>query len=68
MTSKNAKETIKKPQKTAEKIAKKIAALLGNYFYCVGTDLFSRAVARQVFSARRSLTTVFGMGTGGPSS
>ena len=33
---------------------------------CVGIDLFSRAVARKVFSARQSLTSVFGMGTGGP--
>ena len=30
--------------------------------------LSSRAVARQVLSARVSLTSVFGMGTGGPSS
>ena len=29
--------------------------------------LFSRAVARKVFSAHTSLTSVFGMGTGGPS-
>ena len=29
--------------------------------------LFSRAVTRKVFSAQMSLTTVFGMGTGGPS-
>ena len=29
--------------------------------------LFSQAVASQVFSARMSLTAVFGMGTGGPS-
>ena len=29
-----------------------------------GDDLCSRAVARQVLSAQRSLTTVFGMGTG----
>ena len=29
--------------------------------------LFSRAVASQVLSAEVSLTTVFGMGTGGPS-
>ena len=29
--------------------------------------LFFRAVASQVFSARVSLTAVFGMGTGGPS-
>ena len=34
----------------------------------VGDDLFSRAAARRVSSARMSLTTVFGMGTGGTSS
>ena len=34
---------------------------------CVGVNLFSRAVASQVFSAPVSLTTVFEMGTGGPS-
>lgn len=33
----------------------------------VSVDLFSRAAARQVFSALKSLTTVFGMGTGVPS-
>ena len=33
----------------------------------VGFDLFSRAVASQVFSALQSLTSVFGLGTGGPS-
>ena len=33
----------------------------------VGTYLSSRAVARQVLSTQVSLTTVFGMGTGGPS-
>ena len=33
----------------------------------VGADLFSRAVAGKVSSALRSLTSVFGMGTGGPS-
>ena len=32
----------------------------------VGIDLFSRAVASQVFSALMSLTSVFGMGTGEP--
>ena len=32
----------------------------------VGVDLSFRAASRQVFSARMSLTTVFGMGTGGP--
>ena len=34
---------------------------------CVGIDLSFRAVASQVFSALQSLTSVFGMGTGGPS-
>ena len=34
---------------------------------CVGNDLSSRLVAKQVFSAQQSLTSVFGMGTGGPS-
>ena len=33
----------------------------------VGVDLFSQPVARQVSSAQVSLTSVFGMGTGGPS-
>ena len=33
----------------------------------VGFDLFSRLVAKQVFSALQRLTSVFGMGTGGPS-
>ena len=33
----------------------------------VGIVLFSRAVASQVSSALQSLTSVFGMGTGGPS-
>ena len=33
----------------------------------VGVDLSSRDAAVQVFSALLSLTTVFGMGTGGPS-
>ena len=33
----------------------------------VGFDLSSRLVAKQVFSALQSLTSVFGMGTGGPS-
>ena len=34
---------------------------------CVGVYLFFRPVARQVSSALVSLTSVFGMGTGGPS-
>ena len=32
----------------------------------VGADLFSRAVSGEVSSALHSLTSVFGMGTGGP--
>ena len=36
-------------------------------WFCVGIDLFSQSVARQVSSAQVSLTSVFGMDTGGPS-
>ena len=36
-------------------------------YLSVGAYLSSRAVARQVLSTQVSLTTVFGMGTGGPS-
>ena len=35
--------------------------------FCVGNELSSRSVSRQVFSPQQSLTSVFGMGTGGPS-
>ena len=38
------------------------------YESCAGTALFSQAVTRQVSSALMSLTSVFGMGTGGTSS
>ena len=34
---------------------------------CVSAVLSSRAVSRKVFSPLQSLTSVFGMGTGGPS-
>ena len=34
---------------------------------CVSTELSSRTVARKVLSPLQSLTSVFGMGTGGPS-
>ena len=34
--------------------------------FCVGFVLFSRTASRQVSSAPHSLTSVFGMGTGGP--
>ena len=37
------------------------------FLFCVGIYLFSQAAARQVSSAQVSLTSVFGMGTGGPS-
>ena len=36
-------------------------------FLGVSIELSSRAVARKVFSPLQSLTSVFGMGTGGPS-
>ena len=35
--------------------------------FCVSVDLSSQLVAKWVFSALQSLTSVFGMGTGGPS-
>ena len=41
---------------------------LFNSLCCSGNVLLSRAVSRQVPSALRSLTSVFGMGTGGTSS
>ena len=34
---------------------------------CVGIELSSRAASSQVLSPLQSLTSVFGMGTGGPS-
>ena len=40
---------------------------LHRWFFCVGENLFFRAVSSQVSSAPASLTSVFGMGTGGPS-
>ena len=33
----------------------------------ISDELSSRSVSRQVFSPQQSLTSVFGMGTGGPS-
>ena len=49
-----------------------VFAGFGNGFYrspfaCVSVELSSRAVSRKVFSPLQSLTSVFGMGTGGPS-
>ena len=43
-------------------------ATAGRLFEYVGAALSSQEAALQVFSARMSLTAVFGMGTGGPSS
>ena len=40
---------------------------LHRWFFRVGENLFFRAVSSQVSSAPASLTSVFGMGTGGPS-
>ena len=40
---------------------------MDNRFVSVGISLSSQGVATQVFSALVSLTSVFGMGTGGPS-
>ena len=45
-----------------------VAALPALNKVYAGTDLFSRAAARRVSSAPMSLTSVFGMGTGGTSS
>ena len=47
---------------------KKEAAAFLQLLICVGAVLSSRAVASQVLSPLMSLTSVFGMGTGGPSS
>ena len=52
-----------KYQKTKKRSVPKRYALTN-----VGIDLFFRGVSAQVFSAQMSLTTVFGKGTGGPSS
>ena len=50
--------------------AGRMKKIKGNLFSfpwcCVGYELFSRAVASQVFSPLQRLTSVFGMGTGGP--
>ena len=50
-----------------------LTAINTNFFFffscaCVSIDLSSRAASSQVLSALMSLTAVFGMGTGGPSS
>ena len=51
-------------KKKAQKITKPRVQTLG---FGAGIDLSSRVVSNQVFSTRMSLTSVFGMGTGGTS-
>ena len=51
----------------SEEYKQKSALFRERIFVCVGIALFSRAASSQVFSALMSLTSVFGMGTGGPS-
>ena len=48
--------------------AKKNCSIFMLQFMESGGDLLSRAVSSQVSSALKSLTSVFGMGTGGTSS
>ena len=40
--------------------------IIESLFFCVSVELFSQAVSSQVFSPPQRLTSVFGMGTGGP--
>ena len=54
--------------RTQVRIIQRLEVGLTSYlFLCVSTELSSRTVARKVFSPLQSLTSVFGMGTGGPS-
>ena len=71
MGNRSNQENIEKIQrsdqeKTRKQKAKGTPQIRGMPFR-VGAYLFYRAVASQVSSARQSLTSVFGMGTGGPS-
>ena len=52
----------------AEALLNKREKILPNHFpfVCVGYELSSRAVSSQVLSPLQRLTSVFGMGTGGP--
>ena len=61
------RKSISKYKITHTEAKKKKRIIEDAFFNDVGVDLFSREAALQVFSARVSLTTVFGMGTGGPS-
>ena len=46
---------------------KRMPVIRHSFFVETGIDISSRAVSSQVLSARLSLTSVFGMGTGGTS-
>ena len=52
----------------ASRSRKKQSTFVNCFSLKTGNDLFSQAVSRQVSSALKSLTSVFGMGTGGSSS
>ena len=68
--ARNDGEERRKKNKTSDKTVKVLSALsttLLGLYKSFGIDLFSRTVASQVFSAMASLTSVFGMGTGGTS-
>ena len=61
---------VKRAAASAPRLARrrrKKTTCLHRWFFCVGENLFFRAVSSQVSSAPASLTSVFGMGTGGPS-
>ena len=53
------------PRGEAEQVYKKQEHVIDMLLLESGSDLLSRAVSSQVPSARRGLTSVFGMGTGG---
>ena len=55
------------PRGIARKKGRKKTTRICEWFFRVGENLFFRAVTSQVSSAPASLTSVFGMGTGGPS-
>ena len=61
---------VKRAATSAPRLARrrrKKTTCLHRWFFRVGENLFFRAVSSQVSSAPTSLTSVFGMGTGGPS-
>ena len=61
---------VKRAAASAPRLARrrrKKTTCLHRWFFRVGENLFFRTVSSQVSSAPASLTSVFGMGTGGPS-